>query len=324
MSDEAHAHLTGAGQYDCEPAPLPTLRHSCAHLMAQAVGQLFPGTKLAIGPPIENGFYYDFGRAEPFTPEDLARIEARMHELSRADYPIVREEMSREDAIRFYQERAEPFKLEILRDLPADVTRVSFYRQGDFVDLCRGPHVPSTAHIQAFKLLSSSGAYWRGDERRPMLQRIYGTAWPTREELDRHVWRLEEAKRRDHRKLGRELGLFDFHDVSPGSALLAPEGHGRLPRAGAVRARDAGRPGLPGGLHADPGEPAALGAVWTLGALRREHVQGRGRGADLQPEADELSGVHVTSTGPRSAPTGTCRCGWPRWAGCTATSGRAR
>jgi threonyl-tRNA synthetase len=224
MADEAHAHLTGAGEYDCEPAPLPTLRHSCAHLMAQAVGQLFPGTKLAIGPPIENGFYYDFGRAEPFTPEDLARIEARMLELGRADYAIVREEMSREDAIRFYQERDEPFKLEILRDLPRDVTRVSFYRQGDFVDLCRGPHVPSTGHIRAFKLLSSSGAYWRGDEHRPMLQRIYGTAWPTREELDRHVWRLEEAKRRDHRKLGRELGLFDFHDVSPGAPFWHPKG----------------------------------------------------------------------------------------------------
>src|SRR5262245_22714947 len=224
MADEAHAHLTGAGEYDCEPAPLPTLRHSCAHLMAQAVGQLFPGTKLAIGPPIENGFYYDFGRAEPFTPEDLARIEARMVELSRADYPIVREEMSRQDAIGFYQERDEPFKLDILRDLPPDVTRVSFYRQGDFVDLCRGPHVPSTGHIQVFKLLSSSGAYWRGDEHRPMLQRIYGTAWPTREELDRHVWRLEEAKRRDHRKLGRELGLFDFHDVSPGAPFWHPKG----------------------------------------------------------------------------------------------------
>jgi threonyl-tRNA synthetase len=224
MADEAHAHLTGAGEYDCEPAPLPTLRHSSAHLMAQAVTQLFPGTKLAIGPPIESGFYYDFGRPEPFTPDDLARIEARMHELSRADYPIVREECSREEAVRFYQERDEPFKLEILRDLPPAVSRVSFYRQGDFVDLCRGPHVPSTAHIRAFKLLSTSGAYWRGDERRPMLQRVYGTAWLTQEELDRHLWRLEEAKRRDHRKLGRELGLFDFHDVSPGAPFWLPKG----------------------------------------------------------------------------------------------------
>ena len=151
MAEEAHAHLTGAGEYDCEPAPLPTLRHSCAHLMAQAVTQLFPGTKLAIGPPIEHGFYYDFRREEPFTLEELARIEARMHELSRGDYPIVREERSREEAIRDYEARDEPFKVEILRALPTDVTRVSFYRQGDFVDLCRGPHVPSTGHLRFFK-----------------------------------------------------------------------------------------------------------------------------------------------------------------------------
>jgi threonyl-tRNA synthetase len=224
MADDAHAHLTGAGEFDCVPEPLPTLRHSSAHLMAQAVTQLFPGTKLAIGPPIDNGFYYDFHRPEPFTEEDLERIEARMRELARADYPIVREERSREEAIRYYEAQGEPFKLEILRDLPPDVTRVSFYRQGDFVDLCRGPHVPSTGHIRAVKLLSTSGAYWRGDERRPMLQRIYGTAWFTQEELDRHLWRLEEAKRRDHRRLGRELSLFDFHDVSPGAAFWLPKG----------------------------------------------------------------------------------------------------
>jgi len=192
--------------------------------MAQAVTQLFPGTKLAIGPPIENGFYYDFQRHEPFTEDDLARIEARMRDLVKADYPIVREELPREEAIRYYEVRDEPFKVEILQGLPADVTRVSFYRQGDFRDLCRGPHVPSTGHIRAFKLLSTSGAYWRGDERRPMLQRIYGTAWHTQEELDRHLWRLEEAKRRDHRKLGRELDLFVFQDVSPGAPFWLPKG----------------------------------------------------------------------------------------------------
>ncbi|HEV8310629.1 MAG TPA: threonine--tRNA ligase [Methylomirabilota bacterium] len=224
MSDDAQAHLTGAGEFDCLPEPLPTLRHSAAHLMAQAVTQLFPGTKLAIGPPIESGFYYDLSRPEPFTPEDLIRIEARMHDLSRADYPIVREEMSRDEAIRYYEARDEPFKVEILGSLPPETTRVSFYRQGDFVDLCRGPHVPSTGHIKHFKLLTTSGAYWRGDERRPMLQRIYGTAWFTQEELDRHLWRLEEAKRRDHRKLGRELDLFVFHDVSPGAPFWLPKG----------------------------------------------------------------------------------------------------
>jgi threonyl-tRNA synthetase len=224
MTDEAHAHLTGAGQYDCAPEPLPTLRHSTAHLLAQAVTQLFPGVKLAIGPPIENGFYYDFHRDVPFTEEDLGRLEERMRDLAKADYPIVREERSRAEAIAFYRERDERFKVEILEALPPEVTRVSFYRQGEFVDLCRGPHVPSTGHLHVFKLLSSSGAYWRGDERRPMLQRIYGTAWFTQEELDRYVWSVEEAKRRDHRKLGRELELFAFHDISPGAPFWLPKG----------------------------------------------------------------------------------------------------
>jgi threonyl-tRNA synthetase len=220
---EQASHLE-AGEFDCLPEPLPTLRHSAAHLMAQAVTQLFPGTRLAIGPAIEDGFYYDFQRAEPFGPEDLAKIEDRMRELSRADHAFVREEMPRGEAIRFFEGRGEIFKVEILRDLPAEVTRVSLYRQGEFIDLCRGPHVPSTGHVKFFKLLSTSGAYWRGDERRPMLQRIYGTAWATQEELDRHLWRLEEAKRRDHRKLGRELELFAFHDVSPGAPFWLPKG----------------------------------------------------------------------------------------------------
>jgi threonyl-tRNA synthetase len=224
MADETLTHLTGEGEFDCVPEPLPTLRHSSAHLMAQAVTQLYPGTKLAIGPPIENGFYYDFHRPEPFSEEDLARIEGRMRELAAADFTIVREERSREEAIRHYEEQAEPFKVEILRGLPPDVTRVSFYRQGDFVDLCRGPHVPSTGSIRTFKLLSTSGAYWRGDEHRPMLQRIYGTAWFTEEELERYLWRLAEQKRRDHRKLGRELELFAFHDVSPGAPFWLPKG----------------------------------------------------------------------------------------------------
>ena len=224
MADETHAHLTGAGEYDCAPEPLPTLRHSTAHLLAQAVTQLYPGVKLAIGPPIENGFYYDFQRDVPFTEEDLVRLEDRMRQLAKADYPIVREERSRTEAIAYYRGRNEPFKVEILEALAPEVRRVSFYRQGDFVDLCRGPHVPSTGHLQAFKLLSSSGAYWRGDEHKPMLQRIYGTAWFTQEELDRHLWRLQEAKRRDHRKLGRELELVAFHDVSPGAPFWLPKG----------------------------------------------------------------------------------------------------
>jgi threonyl-tRNA synthetase len=190
--------------------------------MAQAVKQLFPDVKLAIGPAIEDGFYYDFAKSEPFTAEDLQRIEQRMREIIQTDVPFMREEMPREAAIRFFESRGEPFKVEILKGI--DASSVSLYRQGDFVDLCRGPHVPSTGHIRAFKLLSSSGAYWRGSEKNPMLQRIYGTAWLTQEELDRHLWRLEEAKKRDHRKLGRELDLFVFQDVSPGAAFWLPKG----------------------------------------------------------------------------------------------------
>jgi threonyl-tRNA synthetase len=190
--------------------------------MAQAVKRLHPGVKVAIGPAIEDGFYYDFDKPEPFTPEDLARIEEVMREIVRADHPFERQEMDRADAIRFFRERGERYKVEILEGL--DVPRVSLYRQGDFVDLCRGPHVTSTGAIRALKLLSSSGAYWRGDERNPMLQRIYGTAWPTQEELDKHLWRLEEAKKRDHRKLGRELDLYVFHDVAPGAPFWLPNG----------------------------------------------------------------------------------------------------
>jgi threonyl-tRNA synthetase len=219
---EEERHLTFAGDFDCVPEPLPTLRHSTSHVMAQAVKRLFPEVKVAIGPAIEDGFYYDFLKPAPFTPEDLERIEAEMRAIIKADHKFEREEMPREKAIRFFEERGEPFKVEILKGI--DAPTVSLYRQGDFVDLCRGPHVPSTGAIKAFKLLSSSGAYWRGDEKNPMLQRIYGTAWATQEELDKHLWRLEEAKKRDHRKLGRELDLFDFHDVSPGAAFWLPNG----------------------------------------------------------------------------------------------------
>jgi len=219
---EADRHLRFAGEHDCLPEPLPTLRHSTSHVMAQAVRQLFPDVRVAIGPAIEDGFYYDFLKATPFTPEDLQRIEAKMRELVTADLPFVREEWARAEAIAYFKERDEPFKVEILEAL--DVPAVSVYRQGDFLDLCRGPHVRSTGALKTFKLLSSSGAYWRGDERNPMLQRIYGTAWLTQEDLDKHLWRLEEARKRDHRKLGRELDLFDFHDVAPGAPFWLPHG----------------------------------------------------------------------------------------------------
>jgi threonyl-tRNA synthetase len=219
---EEDRHLKLTGEFDCDPTPLSTVRHSTSHVMAQAVRRLFPDVKVAIGPAIDDGFYYDFAKGEPFTPEDLARIEDVMREIVKADLPFERQEMPRAEAIAFFRERGERFKIEILEGIASD--RVSLYRQGDFVDLCRGPHVARTSELKAFKLLSSSGAYWRGDEKNPMLQRIYGTAWLTQEELDKHLWRLEEAKKRDHRKLGRELDLFDFYDVAPGAPFWLPNG----------------------------------------------------------------------------------------------------
>ena len=219
---EEERHLDLAGEFDCLPEPLPTLRHSTSHVMAQAVRRLFPEVKLAIGPAIDDGFYYDFQKAEPFSPDDLERIESAMRDIVKADHPFLREEMPRPAAIEFFRQRGEPFKVDILERLPAPT--VSLYRQGDFVDLCRGPHVASTGKLAAFKLLSSSGAYWRGDEKNPMLQRIYGTAWLTQEEQDKYLWRIEEARKRDHRKLGRELDLFEFYDIAPGAAFWLPGG----------------------------------------------------------------------------------------------------
>src|SRR5881628_3780965 len=219
---EEDRHLRLTGEFDCDATPLATLRHSTSHVMAQAVKRLFPEVKVAIGPAIEDGFYYDFFKAEPFTPEDLARIEDEMRSIAKADLRFERREMPRAEAIAFFRQRGERFKVEILEGL--DAPTVSLYTQGDFIDLCRGPHVGSTGQIRAFKLLSSSGAYWRGDEKNPMLQRIYGTAWLTQEELDKHLWRLEEARKRDHRKLGRELDLYIFNEVAPGAPIWLPGG----------------------------------------------------------------------------------------------------
>ena len=219
---EEDRHLRLTGEFDCDATPLATLRHSTSHVMAQAVKRLFPEVKVAIGPAIEDGFYYDFAKAEPFTPEDLARIEDEMRSIAKADVQFERRDMPRAQAIGFFRERGERFKVEILEAL--DAPTVSLYTQGDFIDLCRGPHVSSTGQIRFFKLLASSGAYWRGDEKNPMLQRIYGTAWLTQEDLDKHLWRLEEAKKRDHRKLGRELDLYVFNEVSPGAPIWLPGG----------------------------------------------------------------------------------------------------
>ncbi len=204
------------------PDSLELLRHDCAHVLAEAVQELFPGTQITFGPATEDGFYYDFARAEPFTPEDLARIEDEMKVIAKADLPFERRELPRAEALAFFRDRGERFKVEIIEGITD--ARVSLYRQGDFIDLCRGPHVASTGQVRHFKLLSSSGAYWRGDEKNPMLQRIYGTAWLSQEDLDKHLWRLEEAKKRDHRKVGRDTGLFMFHQWAPGAAFWLPKG----------------------------------------------------------------------------------------------------
>jgi len=202
---------------------LDVLRHSTAHLMAQAVQSLFPGTQVTIGPTIENGFYYDFKRDQTFSPEELEQIETRMQELVKANLRVTREEMSRAQAIELFRKMGESYKVEIIEGIAEDA--VSLYRQGDWVDLCRGPHVSSTGAIKAFKLTSVAGAYWRGDEKNEMLQRIYGTSWPTKEALKEHLRLLEEAKKRDHRKLGQELGLFMISDtIGPGLPLLLPKG----------------------------------------------------------------------------------------------------
>lgn len=198
-------------------------RHTASHVLAQAVKRLFPEARLAIGPAIADGFYYDFDVPEAFTPEDLERIEAEMRRIIREDLPLRREEVSREKALEIFSERSEPYKLELIRDLPVGVP-ITIYRQGEFLDLCAGPHVPSTGVLGEVKLLHVAGAYWRGDEHRPMLQRIYGTAFPTREELERYLERLEEARRRDHRKLGAELDLFSLREEGPGFPFFHPKG----------------------------------------------------------------------------------------------------
>ena len=206
-----------------DPEGLQLMRHSCAHLLAMAVKQLYPAAQVTIGPNVDDGFFYDFAFERPFTPDDLAKIEARMKALVGQDIPLQRSEMPRDEAIALFESLGEHYKCEIIRDLPSDAV-ISLYRQGDFIDLCRGPHVPSTGRIRAFKLMKLAGAYWRGDSRNAMLQRIYGTCWPDDKSLTAHLTRLEEAGKRDHRKLGAQLDLFHFDDCAPGSIFWHSKG----------------------------------------------------------------------------------------------------
>ena len=200
-----------------------TYRHTASHIMAQAVKKLWPEAKLAIGPAIDNGFYYDFDCEHKFGEEDFQKIQKEMKRIVQANYPLERFELPREEAIKFMEERQEPYKVELIQDLPEDAV-ISFYKQGDFVDLCAGPHMESTGKIKAYKLMSVAGAYWRGDSNRQMLQRIYATAFPTQEELDEYIQKLEEAKARDHRKIGKEMDLFMLVDEGPGFPFFLPKG----------------------------------------------------------------------------------------------------
>ncbi len=208
---------------DKDPEGLEVIRHSTAHLLAQAVKQLFPEAQVTIGPVIENGFYYDFAYERAFTPDDLAAIEARMHELAQADQKITRRELPRDEAVAFFIGLGERYKAEIIASIPSNEP-ISLYGQGDWMDLCRGPHVPSTGKLKAFKLTKVAGAYWRGDSRNEMLQRIYGTAWPDQKQLDAYLHRLEEAEKRDHRRIGKDLDLFHLQEEAPGAVFWHPKG----------------------------------------------------------------------------------------------------
>lgn len=202
---------------------LGIIRHSTAHLLAFAVKKLFPDAQVTIGPEIEDGFYYDFSYKRPFTPEDLVAIEKKMTELARADYKVERFELSRDEAIEYFKSIGEVYKAEIIEGIPTGQT-LSLYKEGDFTDLCRGPHVPSTGKLKVFKLMKVAGAYWRGDSNNEMLQRIYGTAWAKKEDLDAYLYRIEEAEKRDHRKLGKQLDLFHLQDEAPGMVFWHPKG----------------------------------------------------------------------------------------------------
>ena len=208
---------------DKDPAGLDVIRHSTAHLLAHAVKELFPEAQVTIGPVIENGFFYDFSYKRPFTPEDLVAIEARMTELARKDEKVERRVLPRDEAVAHFKSIGEAYKAEIIASIPAGED-VSLYREGSFEDLCRGPHVPSTGKLRYFKLMKVAGAYWRGDHRNEMLQRIYGTAWASKEDLQQHLRMLEEAEKRDHRRLGRELDLFHIDEFAPGLVFWHPKG----------------------------------------------------------------------------------------------------
>ena len=278
-----------------DPRALELIRHDAAHVLAEAVQSLWPGTQVTIGPVIENGFYYDFYRNQPFTPEDLPVIEKKMKEIIARDKPFTREVWSREKTKQTFRDMGESFKVELVDAIPEDQS-IKIYKQGDWFDLCRGPHMTSTGKVgNAFKLMKVAGAYWRGDSNNPMLTRIYGTAFAKQDELDAYLKQIEEAEKRDHRKLGREMDLFHFQEEAPGSVFWHAKGWTLFQAAGELH------PPPPGGIRLRRGERAAAHGFLAVGRLRphgdlpRQHVHdaaARGRRARLRGQADELPGPY--------------------------------
>jgi len=259
---------------DCElniltfdsPEGAAAFRHTTSHIMAQAIKRLYPDVKLAIGPSIADGFYYDIDSENPITPEDLEKIEAEMKKIVKEGLPLTRFTKPRKEAIAYFKEKNEPYKVELIEDLPEDA-EISFYQQGEFVDLCAGPHLMSTKPVKAFKLTSIAGAYWRGSEKNKMLTRIYGTAFTKKADLDEYLARIEEAKKRDHRKLGKQLGLFMMADEGPGFPFFLPNGMILKKYTPGLLERDSHQGGLCRDFDADYPEPSALGDLRSLGSL---------------------------------------------------------
>ena len=256
---------------DRDPEGLQIIRHSTAHLLANAVQELYPDAQVTIGPVIEDGFYYDFAYKRPFSTEDLAAIEKRMAEISAKDLTVHRRVLPRDAAVEHFKNIGEHYKAEIIAAIPSNEP-ISLYGQGDWEDLCRGPHVPSTGKLKAFKLMKVAGAYWRGDSRNEMLQRIYGTAWANDKQLKEYLTRLEEAEKRDHRRIGKELDLFHLQEEAPGAVFWHPKGWALFQQLIAYMRERQTQAGYSGGQHAGGHGSRTVGQIRAHRDLRREHV----------------------------------------------------
>ena len=311
-----------------DPRALELIRHDAAHVLAEAVQTLWPGTQVTIGPVIENGFYYDFFRNQPFTPEDLPVIEKKMREIIARDKSFTKEVWTREKAKKIFRDMGEAFKVELIDAIPAD-QQIKIYKQGDWFDLCRGPHMTSVGKVgNAFKLMKVAGAYWRGDSDNPMLTRIYGTAFAKQDELDSYLHQLEEAEKRDHRKLGREMDLFHFQEEGPGTVFWHANGWTIFQEIVAYMRRRL-KGDYRGGQRAATARQVAMGDFGPLGLVPRKHVPGDlgrrrdRRQAHLRDQADELPRPRPDLQARSASPIAICLCGWPNSAPCTAMSRRA-